>query len=174
MSERRGERTLRWMLLAAVLLVVVQATMGMVVNLYVTIPSGHPGAKPSNYFAGSFHSVVWALGHAATALTIHAALGLALVVFVIGAAVHAIRSGRRAVAAWSVLAGLFVIGAGFNGASFLDFNHAISSLIMALLAFAAIGSYAVALFLVGQPPSSRATAQQSARRSPGTTAPNLR
>ena len=152
MAERQRERTLRWMLLAAVLLVVVQASIGMVVNLYADIPSQHPGAKPANYFAGSFHSVVWAVGHGAAALAVHAALGLALVVFVIGAAVHAIRAGRRSVAVWSVLGGLFVIGAGFNGASFLDFNHNISSLIMALLAFAAIASYTVALFLLGQSP----------------------
>jgi hypothetical protein len=31
---------------------------------------------------------------------------------------------------WSVLGGLLVIGAGFNGASFLDFGHDSSSLIM--------------------------------------------
>ena len=52
---------------------------------------------------------------------------------------------------WSVLAGLFVIGAGFNGASFLDFAHNISSLIMALLSLVAIGCYATALILLGAP-----------------------
>jgi hypothetical protein len=41
-----------------------------------------------------------------------------------------------------------VIGAGFNGASFLDFAHNSSSLIMALLALAAIGCYAIALMLL--------------------------
>jgi hypothetical protein len=142
------------MLVAAVLLVVVQAAVGMVVNLYVTVPPHHPGAKPSNYFAGSFHSVAWALDHGAAALAVHAALGLALVVFAVGAAVYAIRAGRRSVAAWTVLGGLLVIGAGFNGASFLDFNDNSSSLIMALLALAAIASYTVALFL-SQPSSNR-------------------
>lgn len=151
MAERQGGRTLRWILLVTVLLVVVQASIGMVVNLYVAIPSHHPGAKPANYFTGSFHSVVWAVGHGAAALAVHATLGLALAVLVVGAAVHAIRAAGRAVAAWSVLGGLLVIGAGFNGASFLDFNHDISSLIMALLALGAIGSYTVALFLLGQP-----------------------
>ena len=64
-------------------------------------------------------------------------------------AVDGVRSGRRAVGAWSVLGGLLVIGAGFNGASFLDYGHDISSLIMALLAFGAIACYAAALFAVG-------------------------
>lgn len=54
-----------------------------------------------------------------------------------------LRSGRRAIGALTVLGGLLVMGAGFNGASFLDFADNTSSLIMALLAFAAIGVYAV-------------------------------
>jgi hypothetical protein len=168
MAERQGERTLRRILLAAVLLVVVQAAIGMVVNLYVAVPGNHPGARPANYFAGSFHSVVWAVSHGAAALAIHSSLGLALVVFVIGAAIHAIRAARRSVAAWSVLGGLLVIGAGFNGASFLDFNHDVSSLIMALLALAAIGSYTVALFLLGH--SSAPVRSQSSPAMPRNTA----
>jgi hypothetical protein len=41
-----------------------------------------------------------------------------------------------------------VIGAAFNGSSFLDFADNISSIIMALLAFGAIACYATALFLL--------------------------
>jgi hypothetical protein len=139
------------MLLGAILLVLVQAGLGMAVNLYVTVPAHHPGAHSANYFSGSLHSVGWAIAHGAAALAVHATLGLALVVFVIGTAVCALRSGRRAIGRWSVLAGLFVIGAGFNGASFLDFAHNINSLIMALLALAAISCYAIALMLLGAP-----------------------
>jgi hypothetical protein len=138
------------MLLGAIVLVLAQAGIGMAVNLYVTVPPGHPGARPGDYFSGSLDSVVWAIGHGAAPLAIHAALGLALVVVVIGAAVHGLRSGRRAAGAWTVLGGLLVIGAGFNGASFLDFGDDISSLIMALLAFGAIACYATALFLAGR------------------------
>ena len=137
------------MLLAAILLVLVQAGLGMAVNLYVTVPAHHPGAHPANYFAGSIHSVTWAIAHGAAAHAVHATLGLALTVFVVGVAVAALRAGRRAVGAWSILAGLFVIGAGFNGTSFLDFAHDISSLIIGLLALAAIGCYATALVLLG-------------------------
>lgn len=139
------------MLLGAILLVLVQAGLGMIVNLYVTVPAHHPGARSANYFAGSLHSVAWAITHGAAMLAIHSTLGLALVVLVLGTAVHALRSGRRKVGGWSALAGLFVIGAGFNGASFLDFAHSINSLIMALLALAAIGCYATALMLLGTP-----------------------
>ena len=61
------------------------------------------------------------------------------------------RQVRRAIGGWSVLGGLVVIGAGFNGASFLDFAHTINSRIMALLALAAIGCYAAALMLLCAP-----------------------
>ncbi len=136
------------MLLGAILLVLVQAGLGMVVNLYVKVPAHHPGAHPANYFAGSLHSLAWAIAHGAATLAIHATLGLALVVFVVGTAVYALRSVRRAIGGWSILGGLFVIGAGFNGASFLDFAHNINSMVMALLALAAIGCYATALMLL--------------------------
>jgi hypothetical protein len=43
--------------------------------------------------------------------------------------------------------GAFVV----NGASFLDFNDNISSLLMALLPFAAVASYAVAVFVAKGP-----------------------
>jgi CHASE2 domain-containing sensor protein len=138
----------------------------MVVNLYVTVPAHHPGAHSANYFTGSRHSVAWAIAHGAATLAVHTTLGLALVAFVVGTALHALRSGRRAVGGWSVLAGLFVIGAGFNGASFLDFAHNINSLIMALLALAAIGCYAIALMLLGAPsPPPRHETRRPARGS---------
>jgi hypothetical protein len=136
------------MILGAIVLVLVQAGIGMDVNLYVAIPAQHPGARPSDYFGGSARSVAWSVAHGAPALVIHAVLGLALAVLVIGVAVYAIRSGHRPAGAWSVLAGLLVIGAGFNGASFLDFNNNISSLIMALLAFGALACYSAALYLL--------------------------
>ncbi len=149
-GDRRG-KTLGWMLLGAILLALVQAGLGMIVNLYVTVPAHHPGAHPVNYFAGSLHSVASAITHGATTLAVHTTLGLALVVFAIVTAVQALRSGQRAIGGWSVLGALFVIGAGFNGTSFLDFAHNINSLIMALLALAAIGCYATALMLLSTP-----------------------
>ena len=140
-------RGLRRFALTALLLVLAQAGIGMAVNLYAVVPARHPGARPSNYLAGSFHSVVWAIAHGGLALAIHAALGLALALLVIAVAIRACAVARRPVQAWSVLAGLLVIGAGFNGASFLDFNKNFSSLIMALLAFGAAACYGVVVYL---------------------------
>jgi len=139
---------MRWMTLGAIVLVLVQAGIGMYVNLYVTIPADHPGARPASYFGGSARSVAWAIARGAASLAIHAVLGLVLAVLVIGIAVFSLRLRPRAIGAWSVLAGLLVIGAGFNGASFLDFNNNVSSLIMALLALGAIACYGAVLYLL--------------------------
>jgi hypothetical protein len=147
MSHQAATTSLRRLVLVAIVLTLVQAGIGMDVNLYVTIPDDHPGAL-SSYFGGSVHSVGWAIAHGTPALAIHASLGLALVIVVIAVAVRAVSVADRAVIAWLILAGLLVIGAGFNGASFLDFNHDFSSLIMALLALGAIACYASALYLL--------------------------
>jgi hypothetical protein len=144
----RAEAGLRRFALGAVILVLIQAGIGMVVNLDVTIPARHPGARPSNYLSGSASSVGWAITHGAPALAIHATLGLALIIVVIGLAVRAFAVPSGPVRAWSILGWLLVIGAGFNGASFLDFNKDTSSLIMALLAFGAVACYAIVLFLL--------------------------
>lgn len=127
---------------------IAQTAVGMVVNLYVTIPVHHPGAQPKNYFGGSLRSIAWAIGHGARALAIHASLGIAVVAVAIWVAIRAValRSGRVALA--SVLGAGLVIGAGFNGASFVDFSHDISSLLMALLALGALTCYLVALYLL--------------------------
>ncbi len=140
---------MRRMAFAAAVLVIIQIAVGMVVNLYITVPKHHPGSHPANYVTGSFHSIAWALGHGAPALALHASLGLALMVVTAVIAVRAVRSGPRWVSVACVLGFLFVVGAAFNGASFLDFaGQNISSLIMALLALAALCCYLIALYLL--------------------------
>jgi hypothetical protein len=139
---------LRWLVFAAGLAVLAQTGVGMVVNLYARIPAHHPGVKPSNYFAGSARSVVWATSHGAASLAIHATLGLVVVVLAIVTAVSAVRGSNRALKIWLILAAGLVIGAGFNGASFLDFNQNTSSLLMALFALGSVVCYWIALYLL--------------------------
>jgi hypothetical protein len=83
------------LILGAVLSVLAEAGIGMVVNLYVTIPSRHPGEHPSDYSAGSFQSVNWAIAHGAEALSVHATLGIVLVLTVLGVAIDAFRLRAR-------------------------------------------------------------------------------
>ena len=95
--------------------------------------------------------MAWAVGHGAVTRALHTLVGLALIVMTVSVAVRSRSLHRASVSAWSILAVMLVIGAAFNGASFLDFNNDISSLIMALLAFGAALSYGVVLFLLGSP-----------------------
>jgi hypothetical protein len=136
------------MTLGAALLVTLQIALGLVVNLYVVVPAHHPGANPANYFTGSARSVGWSVSQGPAWLAIHASLGLALVLMAIAVAVYAAVARAGWVAFTSVLGGLLIIGAGFNGASFVDFGHTISSLLMALLALGALVCYLTGLYLL--------------------------
>jgi heme A synthase len=146
--DRRNRAAPGWAfgLLIALL---VQFGLGMYVNLFATIPLNHPGHGATNFFAGSYHSVAWAetSPRAPVILAVHAGLGLLLVAGSVWLAVLAIR-GRRAGFAWAaVLGALFILAAGFNGASFLNYNHDANSYVMALLFAAAVLCYIVLLAL---------------------------
>ena len=148
--DRRNRAARGWAfgLLVALL---VQFGLGMYVNLFATIPLNHPGHGANDFFTGSYHSVAWAetSAHAPLILAFHAGLGLLLVVGSLWLAVLAIR-GRRAGVVWAaVLGALFILGAGFNGASFLNYNHDANSYVMALLFAAAVLCYSVILALPG-------------------------
>lgn len=145
-AARKFER-LRMQAFGAIVLICVQAGLGMFVNLFVRIPKHHSGSNPSEFFSGSTRSVVWAIGHGAIALTLHVVLGLLLALMVIGIVARALTVGRRAVAIWSVLGALGTIGAGFTGAGFLDFNQDVSSYFMTVLAFASLLCFAVVVYL---------------------------
>jgi hypothetical protein len=151
MSRPVDIRALRRQIFGAVLLILVQSGLGIYVNLFVTIPGGHPGSSPSNYLSGSGRSLLWSVEHGGATLAIHTVLGVLLGLMVIGVVAGAIRSSRRSVWLWSTFGALMVIGAGFNGASFLDFNKNASSLIMALLAFGAVACFVIVLFLLSDP-----------------------
>jgi hypothetical protein len=125
------------------LLLAAQFLVGMVVNLYVQIPSVHSGAGASNYFLGVAQGVVWALGQGTWALVVHVALGLLLVLasfLLIGLAVAA---RKRAWIILSLIGWIGVVGAGFNGASFLNYGHDFSSLLMSVGFLLATISYVI-------------------------------
>jgi hypothetical protein len=147
-KDRRNRAARGWAfgLLIALL---VQFGLGMYVNLFAYIPLNHPGHRAKNFFAGSYHSVVWAetSPHSPLILAFHAGLGLFLVLGSLWLAVLAIR-GRRAGFVWAaVLGALFILGAGFNGASFLNYNEDANSYVMALLFALAVLCYIVLLAL---------------------------
>jgi hypothetical protein len=133
--------------LAVVILLLGQFVIGIAANLYARIPARHPGAHPANYLSGSVHSVGWAISSGPAVLAAHAALGLFLVLVALRVLMLAIGTRRRATTVAAVLGAGFIIGAGFNGASFLDFNNSTSSLIMSMLFALAMLAYVAVLAL---------------------------
>src|SRR5258708_12918074 len=70
--------------LGTLIFLIIQFLLGMAVNLFVTIPTNHPGTNPPEYFGGVVQSVTWAILHGHVLLIIHASLGLLLVLNALG------------------------------------------------------------------------------------------
>jgi hypothetical protein len=118
--------------LTGLLLVVLalQFTVGMVVNFWVTLPDVHPGAAADNYFLGVVQGDAWALVASAWWLKIHVFIGIVLF---LGAILLLVASILRRERLWIWVASLGLLGivlAGFNGASFLNYGHDFSSMLM--------------------------------------------
>jgi hypothetical protein len=148
-QDGRARRRLRRAALGMISGLLIEFAAGMLVNLFTTIPDSHPGSDPSEYLGGSFDSVRWALSQSGLpAVVFHAGWGLLLIVNGGVLIILARRVGRRSVTVSTVLGFLLVVGAGFNGASFLDFRQDYSSMLMATFFGLAILVYAVVLFLL--------------------------
>ena len=132
------------------LLLIVQFFVGMITNLFVTIPGNHPGAGDGDFFSGAAHSVAWAVSSGPFWLAVHAALGLALAVASIAFIVSAVRAGDRVWIWLSVIGCLLLIGAGFNGASFLVYNRDSSSLIMSGLFALTMIAYLTGIYIAAR------------------------
>jgi hypothetical protein len=116
-----------------------QYLFGMAVNLFVKVPESHPGGESSEYLSGVVQSTVWAVTDGGGLwLTLHAGLGMLLVVGSLAALIQSIGSHDC------------VLGAGFNGGSFLNYHEDFSSMIMASLFAIALGSYAYGVYLLGR------------------------
>ena len=140
--------TVQAMILCVLLLV--QFFVGMITNLYVSIPADHPGSHTRDFFSGAGHSVAWAVSSGPAWLAVHASLGLALAVASIAFIVSAVRTRDRLWIWLSVAGSLLLIGAGFNGASFLAFGHDFSSLIMSGLFALTLGCYLVGIYIAAR------------------------
>jgi hypothetical protein len=127
--------------LTACALLLLQYLLGMVVNVYVVLPGRHPGARASDYFSGAAAGLGWLITDGPAWAAAHAAFGMAIAAAAIAAVAIAWRRGGTAARATSVVGALAVIGAGFNGASFVDYGQSFSSMIMAGLWALALACY---------------------------------
>src|SRR4029077_3646038 len=142
-------RQLRITFLYALVMLIAQFLLGMAVNLFVKVPTDHPGSNPPEYFSGVAQSVTWAILHGNTLLAIHGAFGLVLVLAAVGTLVRAIANRRRGILAAAIVGFIGVLGAGFNGGSYLNYHEDFSSMIMATGFAIAVVAYSAGLYLSG-------------------------
>jgi hypothetical protein len=143
--------------LIAVLMLIAQFLLGMAVNLWVVIPKNHPGSNPPEYFSGVAQSVAWALLKGHILLILHASLGLILVLASVGTLVQAIRSRTRNLIVTAAFGAFGVIGAGFNGGSYLNYHEDFSSMIMATGFAVAVVAYVTGLYFLARSPIASAS-----------------
>jgi hypothetical protein len=129
------------------LLLAAQFLVGMLVNLYVQVPSVHPGTNAPEYFSGVVQGVAWALLHAPLWLQLHTILGLLLFIASIVLIAFAIAARRRAWIILSIIGLIGIMAGGFNGASFMNYGHDFSSLLMSLGFLLATIPYVIGLSL---------------------------
>lgn len=137
--------------LGACALLLIQYLLGMVVNVYVVLPGRHPGASAGDYFTGAAAGLAWVIADGPAWAAAHAALGMALAAAALAAVALAWRTGSTRGRAASVVGALAIVGAGFNGASFVDYGHAFSSMIMAGLWALALACYLAGAILAVKP-----------------------
>jgi hypothetical protein len=148
---RRPVSGLRWQALAAAAAVIVQYVLGMIVNLYATIPAADRGA-------GFTAAIGRAVSHGPAALATHAVVGLLLIIMALAVAVRAVVARLGVVATLAVIALLCLIGAASSGASFVGAAQASASMSMAVLAGAALLLYLIILYLLPAETASRRNA----------------
>jgi hypothetical protein len=136
--RRAGLEGVRRVSVAALIMLVVQYGLGIVLNLYIAVPvSGAHAGLMQEIASGPF------------LLTVHALLGLTLIVAALVLLVRAVRLGDRVIAVLAA-AGLTAIGGAFaSGEIFVRNGQSTASLAMALLTGVALLCYIGALAWVG-------------------------
>jgi hypothetical protein len=145
-STRTAARWIRRLTTLNLLMLAAQFLVGIVVNLFVQVPDVHPGAQAGEYFSGVAQGVSWALVGGALPLQAHMILGLLLFVASLAILGLAIVVRQRAWIITAVLGWLGIMVAGFNGASFLNYGHDFSSLLMSIGFLLAVMAYAIGLY----------------------------
>lgn len=139
----RAGLTVQLILLAA------EFVAGMAGNLYARLPAVHPGSvrAGTDYFTDLGRAERWVTASGPPVLQVHVLLSLLIGVMAIVLLVIGARAGGRgrAFVAWAGL--VVIVGAGFNGGSFLIFGDgdSLASFAMALLFLLAVVSYAAGL-----------------------------
>jgi hypothetical protein len=148
-AARAGQLDIvRRMSLGIALALLVQYALGMVVNLYVTVPARDHGG-------GILTAVGRAFSAGPAAVAIHAGLGLLLIAGGINLVIRSARSRHRALIWLSAVSLLSILGAAVSGAGFVNSGADGASLAMALLTGAALACSALSLYVLSPAPRPR-------------------
>lgn len=129
--------------LGALLLLVIQAILGMWAGLYATLPDADQGKGLLASFGDS-------IAKGPASVTIHAGFGMLLFIDACLVVVFGLTVRHTAVRVASALAWLCIAGAATAGAAFVNNSDADGySMTMAALTFVAMGCYAVNLYVLG-------------------------
>jgi hypothetical protein len=124
-------------------MLIVQFGIGIVVNLYATIPAKDSGS-------GIFGAIGRALSNGPASLAAHAGLGLLIVLAAVALVVRSIVARHTASIVLSVMGLGAIVSAALNGARFVaDGGPANASLAMALSTAVAMLCYAISQLLLG-------------------------
>jgi hypothetical protein len=122
----------------------IQFVLGMILNLFVTLPTNHPGTS-GTFLARSWHNIVWSLSNGGgIALLLHVLVAIGLLV---GSLLLVARSYRAHSAPWELASSIGFIGvvvALTNGLAFVGYNQDASSFVMAMGFMTAATAYSVA------------------------------
>ena len=153
----RAVRGLRANSLAAIVILLFEYGLGVWVNLYGHLPASDHGATLAT-------GIGRAISDGPVGLSIHAVLGLVLVVSALTALVRSILIGRPVLIALTAVGLAAVVTAALSGARFVGHGDNGSSMGMAIASGVAIGAYALVLFVAGGVPNDGSNEAQVSRR----------
>ncbi|WP_020375253.1 hypothetical protein [Sulfobacillus thermosulfidooxidans] len=123
-------------------LLLIQFVLGMYTNLYVTLPTMNAG---HNGIPMGFHMMI-ARGFTSPVFMIHMMLGVFLVVLSLITALKSLSSTGASPKLWAGIGLVAVIVAGYSGLTFfMDGQHNIDSLTMAIAWLIALSAYFIAM-----------------------------
>lgn len=128
----KNELRIREQSLGLLSMLAIQFILGMILNLFVTLPKTHPG-QTGNYFMRSLYGLEWAMTNGGgLVLLLHIIVAIALLLASFTLVFRTIRAKSTYWTVVSVIGALGVIVALTNGLAFLGYNSDAASFTMAM------------------------------------------
>jgi hypothetical protein len=109
----------------------IQFVLGMIINLFVKIPTTHPGTT-GNFGSRAIHGFIWAISNGAgIALLLHVVVAIGLLLGSLTLVVRAAVARSPSWIAVSAIGALGIITALTNGLAFIGYNSDATSFVMA-------------------------------------------